>query len=732
MRNVADDLYDENDPLLQLIQDRQIDDESRKGEKPIINSNNNFVGWIYSIDYDQALVMTNDMFKYQVKGVPHNCFLVASSFNPDSYSQVQNIEKEVILLRVLGSAKLPQDDKSIQTKIDAFQRRRSQFVEQVVDANDATLKRSDYDPITRNQLQFHGLKCRVLGTFFVKSDKLQLGSDLESFLSATSFQVYRPRLRSLSQIVNYVDPLRLQKAKEDAKELGVSNPIPPFKLGTIRYTSTDRLHRSNESDLVPFYVQPSDFLARRTAVLGMTRTGKSNMVKQMVSVVMDVARKNSVKIGQVIYDINGEYANANSQDKGSIADIFSADTIRYSLLPPSGRGFKDLRINFYQELAEGFSLIKEVLNDAGRLSNDYINYFVGMSLEEPGETEKKDKSLYNRWQVLSAAYKVLLYRAGFPLTEQQAAERIFFPANSKVVDAVNKVLNPSLSGQESESDDADISEEDSQTNSQIAFQADSKKKETSNSLNPKNGLSFPQAVTWFKAAREANRSSPLPSSTKGKDWVDETLNVVLDMIAQKGKNDSFISGFALLARAKEFHSPEGNNVVAEEIFNYLKDGKIVILDLSVGSPDVRERLSKKIASRIFNNSMKFFTEGKNPPNILVYVEEAHNLIGKDMKLSETWPRLAKEGAKYKIGLVYATQEVSAVHPNILSNTENWFVTHLNNERELRELSRFYDFEDFSQSLLRAQDVGFARVKTLSSPFVVPVQIDLFNPENHKS
>ena len=394
--------------------------------------------------------------------------------------------------------------------------------------------------------------------------------------------------------------------------------------------------------------------------------------------VKNISDRCSLPIGQLIYDLNGEYANANQQDSGSIAEIYSEECIRYRMVP--AEGFQPILNNFYEQISDGYTTICETINESPNSSAVDIKTFLNTSFDEP---DKQDRSLHYKWQVRVAIYKALLYTAGFDCDSNY---RISFPTNRDVRNIVDE------------------------------------------SVSSTSNLTLEQAKEWFLKARE-HRKELLSSS--GKLWLEDDCASMLNMMACKNSDDRYFNGYKVLFGAKMYHTKKRTVDVSEEIYTHLCNGKIVILDLSVGNAVLREKLSKKIAAYIFNASMDCFTRGETPPNIVLYIEEAHNLIGKENKLTDTWPRIAKEGAKYRISLVYATQEVSSVHPNILANTENWIVSHINSEREIRELAKFYDFSDFAKSLLRSQDVGFSRVKTLSSPFVVPIQIDKFDPEQIK-
>ncbi|WP_372718045.1 helicase HerA domain-containing protein [Novipirellula sp.] len=397
---------------------------------------------------------------------------------------------------------------------------------------------------------------------------------------------------------------------------------------------------------VEFNIQAVDFLARRTAVFGMTRTGKSNMVKKLVSVVKRTADQTGLKIGQIIYDLNGEYANANQQDDGAIADIYPTQTERYRMLPADG--FKLIQNNFYTQIAEGHALLREVLSDPAPTSAD-LKGFLSVTFEQP--EDPNDRSASNRWRLKCAIYQAVLFKAGFRPPDRF---RVSFSANATVRQRVDP----------------------------------------NNDFPPGNGgnlsLTPADATEWFSRARRADREKDdnrqpmrLASSTRGQNWLDEDCVLLLNLLEQKSGNDAYITGFKHLVSYRDFHSADRTQDVSEEIYQHLEAGKIVFLDLSVGDPSNRTRLSTVIARHIFSRSASAFNRGEYPPNIVIYVEEAHNIIGKKDALTATWPRIAKEGAKFRIATVYATQEISSIHPNILANTENMFVSHLNNESEIR-------------------------------------------------
>jgi DNA helicase HerA-like ATPase len=112
----------------------------------------------------------------------------------------------------------------------------------------------------------------------------------------------------------------------------------------------------------------------------------------------------------------------------------------------------------------------------------------------------------------------------------------------------------------------------------------------------------------------------------------------------------------------------------EDILQQLRMGRIVIVDLSLGDESVQRMYTQRITRKIFQDSMRRFTQTE-PNNFIQFTfEEAHNLFPKkeDKDLSQIYNRLAKEGAKLNLGLVYATQEVTGrVKFDCLSDPMMW-------------------------------------------------------------
>jgi len=252
----------------------------------------------FYIDYDNALILSTDKWKERANGIAQGTFLIAFYEGPSEESFI-----EALLLRVIKPTKLPAEDDVISAIIDYYK-----------DDRETVGNKTEIDALTRGELSFSGLECRILGTFYKENDEIVFGADIENYYSAYNYRVFKLTGDALKYVVN--------QGKKD------------YRIGKVRYSSTERF--KNPNDNVTVYINPEDFLGKRTALFGMTRTGKSNTVKKIIELPTDISKKyeknpnsNSKRsdedyenipklpIGQIVFDINGEYSNPNDQDRGT-------------------------------------------------------------------------------------------------------------------------------------------------------------------------------------------------------------------------------------------------------------------------------------------------------------------------------------------------------------------------------------------------------------------------------
>jgi DNA helicase HerA-like ATPase len=636
-----------------------------------------FIGRPFHLDYDLAQILVADSWKLKAKGIPQGTLLLA-------YYENEPDVLEALLLRVLRPTKLPTDNDVICSMVEFYK-----------DNQRTSGQNNQLDTFTRYEFSFSGLECRVLGTFYKNdNNKTSFGADVENFYSAHNYSVIKPNPEVLELIVNF-------------REGQITGNPTDIRIGKVRYSSSRRFQEREEP--VPVFVTPGDFLGKRTALFGMTRTGKSNTVKKIIqaSVLMSDKAPSKLKdavaapteenldaftpegipkfpVGQIIFDINGEYANANLQDEGTaIFELYKDKVFRYSVIEKPG--FKVMKVNFYTDVTSGFDLIQSGL---GLETADYVKSYLSIDLSEPDD--KSDHSAATRYQRKKIAYLCCLFKAGFKA-----------PSGYKVSFDGNKELN-GLSG-----------------------------------IDPGAGITLEQAANWFTAIWD-NQDDEYFSKykkSKGHEWADEDLKALLVLLTRKSKpgGSANISGYRKLRAFANLHTSTVAKPFEQEIIEELRTGRIIIVDLSQGDPNIQRLYSDRICRHIFADAMNRFINNQANNFTQFYFEESHNLFPKkdDKDLSQIYNRLAKEGAKLNLGLIYATQEVSSISSNILKNTQNWFIAHLNNEEETKEIKKYYDFGDFTEGLVRFSansDKGFVRMKTYSNPFVIPVQVDRFSAE----
>src|SRR3981081_2111947 len=115
------------------------------------------------------------------------------------------------------------------------------------------------------------------------------------------------------------------------------------------------------------------------------------------------------------------------------------------------------------------------------------------------------------------------------------------------------------------------------------------------------------------------------------------------------------------------------------------------------------------------------------PVVAVVLEEAQRVLaGNKDRESNVFPRVAREGRKFKVGLCAITQQPKLLDDELLSQFNTFFVLGLADEKD-RNILRGSSKQDLSASAGEIQTLmpGECLVVNLEAPFAVPAKGDLW-------
>lgn len=209
---------------------------------------------------------------------------------------------------------------------------------------------------------------------------------------------------------------------------------------------------------------------------------------------------------------------------------------------------------------------------------------------------------------------------------------------------------------------------------------------------------------WFPLKELPDFVDALAADSSGRDiaqWVD-TLTLRIRGLLAQGR-------LASVLQPTDSDSLPLENWLADHVgADQAANGPIAVIDLSLVPSEVTHIVVSVLARMIFEAVQRYRREtGEELPTTLV-LEEAHTFVHRDLSGESAHPaarecarvfeRVAREGRKFGLGLVLASQRPSEVSPTVLSQCNTFLLHRLVNDRDQDLVRRLVP--DGLRSLLR--------------------------------
>lgn len=227
----------------------------------------------------------------------------------------------------------------------------------------------------------------------------------------------------------------------------------------------------------------------------------------------------------------------------------------------------------------------------------------------------------------------------------------------------------------------------------------------------------------------------------GEDWLETLLradpegdiygiqNVTLEVIQRKLRLalDINVVNGQIRPRGSIFVT-ESHNDLVRDVADALEGGKTVILDTSSMSGDKELLIAGMITDEIFRRYKKYkeYGELEHKPTISIVIEEAPRVLG-ERGGRNVFHTIAREGRKFRVGLIAITQLSSMIPREILANMNTKIIlgNEMKSEREAIIGSAAQDLSKDGKNIA-SLDKGEAIVSSIFTKFAVPIKIDLFD------
>ncbi|HEX4864355.1 MAG TPA: DUF87 domain-containing protein [Acidimicrobiales bacterium] len=169
----------------------------------------------------------------------------------------------------------------------------------------------------------------------------------------------------------------------------------------------------------------------------------------------------------------------------------------------------------------------------------------------------------------------------------------------------------------------------------------------------------------------------------------------------------------------------------QRIIDDLLGGKVVLVDVSGLGSTEEVLVASFLARRVLETWQGAYLDDpdrhQRMPAVSIALEEAQRVLGasKDRE-SNVFPRVAREGRKFNVGLCAVTQQPKLLDDELLSQFNTFFILGLADEKD-RNMLRSSSKQDISAQSAEIQTLmpGECLLVNLHAPFAVPALVDLY-------